>query len=181
MSNKQCLFFITKPDVEVLLREVENTFEIEYYLMGLFDKQSTIHYSSIFNDPEVGFASFGDWNHIDRYLMLPKNIQLNIRNVPQKKGGIKYAIDQMTNPKSLEIKLGGVYKEKDKVIIGGRIGTVSVDPFSLELYNFFSKKIKKEFKKIGSFYVGKDAEDKLDDGWRLVTSIGSPKEYDLIK
>ena len=39
--------------------------------------------------------------------------------------------------------------------------------------------IKKEFKKIGTFYLGNKAEEKLDLGWRLVTNEKLPKEYDL--
>jgi hypothetical protein len=47
------------------------------------------------------------------------------------------------------------------------------------LYKLFSNKIKKKFKKIGTFYVGKIAEEKLKEGWRLVTNEKSPREYDL--
>jgi hypothetical protein len=49
----------------------------------------------------------------------------------------------------------------------------------LELFKLLSTKIKKEFKKIGTFYVGKAAEEKLKLGWRLVTNEKSPREYDL--
>ena len=54
--------------------------------------------------------------------------------------------------------------------------------FISQLYTdslILSTKIKKEFKRIGAFYVGKEAEEKLKTGWRLVTNENSPKEYDL--
>jgi hypothetical protein len=117
MSNKQCLFFITKADVENVFSEVESTFDVQYYLMGLFDKPEAVHYCSLLDDPNFGLASFGDWNHINRHLILSKNTKLNVRDVPQRKGGIKYAVDQMLNPKSLEIKLGEFIRKKRKLLL----------------------------------------------------------------
>jgi len=181
MSSKQIMFFITKSDIERILKEIEEAFDIQYFLMGLFDSPDIVHYNSIFDDPRIGLTSFGDWNLIDRYLIIPKNIALDIREVEQRKGGIKYAVDLLNNPKGIELKLGGVYTEKDGVIVGGRVGVTSNDPFSLDFYNSFSKKVKKEFKRIGTSYVGKGTEEKLDAGWRLVTSINSPEAYDLVK
>ncbi|WP_222538246.1 hypothetical protein [Pedobacter polysacchareus] len=97
--------------------------------------------------------------------------------VDQKKGGVKYAVDLLINPKGIELKLGGIYVEKGNIIIGGRIGITSDDPFSINLYNSFSKKIKQKFKRIGTSYVGKDAEVKLNAGWHLVTSVNSIEAF----
>jgi hypothetical protein len=83
------------------------------------------------------------------------------------------------NQKSVTLKLGGIYKDAENVIVAGRVATVSEDSDSNELYKLFTTKLKKEFKKIGTFYVGRKAEEKLKMGWRLVTNEKSPKEYDL--
>ena len=83
----------------------------------------------------------------------------------------------MSNPQSIEIKIGGIYKEN--VIVAGRVATISEDSDSIELFKLLSTKLKKEFKKIGAFYVGKSAEQKLKEGWRLVTNEKLSKEYDL--
>jgi hypothetical protein len=92
---------------------------------------------------------------------------------------MKFTVDQLNNPKSIELKIGGIYKDKNNVIVAGRIATVSADEVSNELFKLFSLKMKKEFKRIGTFYVGRKAEEKLSLGWRLVTNEKSPKEYDL--
>ena len=180
MKSKQTMYFAVLEDIEQIVREIELSIDIRYYKAGLLDSESIPTLNSLFEDPNVGFVLSGDWNRIDRYIILKKSTTLNIREVPQIAGGIKFAVDQMNNPKSIEFKLGGIYQEKENVIVAGRVATVSEDSDSNELYKIFSSKIKKKFKKIGAFYVGKIAEEKLKDGWRLVTNEKSPREYDLV-
>ena len=65
-------------------------------------------------------------------------------------------------------------------MLGGSCGTSFLNDFSLQVFKDFSTRMIKSFKKIGTFYVGKEAEEKLEKGWRLVTNEKSPKEYDLV-
>lgn len=173
------MFFVVLEDIEQILRDIETTIDIRYYKAGLLDTEGIPAYKSMFDIPNIGVTSFGDWNRIDSYIILKETTTLNIREVPQRAGGVKFAVDQKINPKSIEMKLGGVYQEKENVIIAGRVGTISEENDSNELYKLFSTKIKRGFKKIGAFYVGKIAEQKLKEGWRLVTDEKSPREYDL--
>lgn len=179
MKSKQIIFFMLLEDIEKIIQDFESLMEIQYYRTGLLDSKNIPAYNTLFEAPNIGVTLSGDWNRVDNYLITKKSTQLNIREVPQRTGEIKFAIDQMKNPKSIELKLGGIFEEKENVIVGGRIATISEDSDSLELYKILSTKIKKEFKKIGAFYVGKSAEEKLKNGWRLVTNEKSPKEYDL--
>jgi hypothetical protein len=179
MKSKQIMFFTLLEDIESIFRDFESVIEIQYYKAGLLENKSILTYNSVFDTPNVGFALSGDWNRIDSYLISKKSTPLYIREVPQSKGEMRIAVDQMSNPKSIELKIGGIYREKEKVIVAGRIATISEDSDSLELFKLLSTKIKKEFKKIGTFYVGEKAEEKLKMGWRLVTNEKSPKEYDL--
>jgi len=179
MKSKQTMFFAILEDVENILQEIETTIGIRYYKAGLLDTASIPTYNSIFDAPNLGFALSGDWNRIDSYIILKEATSLNIREVPQSAGGKKFAVDQMNNPKSIELKLGGIYQDKENVIVAGRVATISDDSDSSELYKLFSNKIKKTFRKIDAFYVGQIAEKKLKEGWRLVTNEKSPKEYDL--
>lgn len=173
------MFFTVLEDIEHILRVIEASTDIQYYKTGLFDSKSIPNYNSIFETPNVGFVFSGDWNRIDNYLIMKKQTLLNIEEIPQRAGGIKFAVSQLLNLKSVTVKTGGIYQEKDNVIVAGRIATVSEDEYSNELYKLFTTKIKKEFRKIGTFYVGKKAEEKLKSGWRLVTNEKSPREYDL--
>jgi hypothetical protein len=173
------MFFAVLEDIEQILKNIETTIEVHYYKTGLMDSKNIPNYSSIFDTPKIGVALSGDWNKIDNYLVMKKETLLNIETVPQRAGGIKFAVDQLNNQNSVTLKLGGIYNDAENVIVAGRVATISDYEDSNELYKLFSTKIKKEFKKIGTFYVGKKAEEKLKMGWRLVTNEKSPNEYDL--
>jgi hypothetical protein len=177
MKGKQMMFFALIEDIEKTIRDIELTIDIQYHKTGLLENKNIPSYKSLFDAPDIGIATSGDWNRIDTYLITKEASGLNVREVPQRIGGIKFAVDQMINPKSIEMKIGGVYKEN--IIVAGRIATISEDADSVELYKLFTNKIKKEFKLIGRFYVGKKAEEMLSLGWRLVTNEKLPKEYDL--
>lgn len=173
------MFFAVLSDIEPLIRDVESINSLTYYKTGLLDKQDMRVYHSLFELPNLGITSSGDWNKIENFLVVKTDTNIVAREVPQRTGGVKYAIDQMVNPKSIEIKVGGVYSNKENVIVAGRIATISTENDSNELYKLFTGKLKKSFTRIGSFYVGKFAETRLREGWRLVTNERSPKEYDL--
>jgi hypothetical protein len=179
MKSRQIMFFLILEDIELSIKSIETEVDIRYYKTGLMDDRTVPSYISIFNAPDIGYTLHGDWNRIDDYLVMQKETSLNIRKIPQKTGETKFAVDQLLNPKSIELKLGGILKEKDNVIVAGRVATVSEDEVSNKLFKLFSFKIKNEFKKIGSFYIGKKAEEKLKLGWRLVTNEKLPREYDL--
>lgn len=174
------MFFALLTDMESILKKAESYLSIHYFKMGMFESRDIPHYRSVFDMPNLGFTLSGDWNRIDSYLVIPQATLPDIRDVPQRAGGIKYAVDQAANAKSIELKLGGIYKEKENILVAGRVGTISESEFSLDTFKLFSSLIRKGFKKIGSFYVGKNAEEKLREGWRLVTNDKSPKGYDLI-
>ena len=177
MKSKQILFFTAKEDIEPIIKSIEATHQIVYYEMGMFESRHSISYNSISEIENFGSPKYGDWNKDLRLMMLPKNISLNVREVAQKRGSLKYAIDPLENQLSICFQFGGIYQ--DGILLGGSCGTSFINDFSLQIFNDFSLKIKKKFKKIGTFYVGEIAEQKLKDGWRLVTNEKSPKEYDL--
>ncbi len=180
MKNRTIMFFALLEDMQSVVEEIEASVDIKYYKMGLLDRRNVPAYNSLIDTPDVGLTHSGDWNRIDSYLVLKKQTQLNIRDVPQRNGTLKFAVDQLINPNSIEIKPGGICMVKENVLVAGRIATVSAENESLELYKLFSKPIRKVFRKIGSFYVGRKAEEKLKAGWRLVTNEKSPKDYDLM-
>jgi len=179
MKSKQLMFFGLIEDYELILKKIETQIFVKYYLMGLLDNKKIPSYNSIFDVSNIGYTQSGDWNRVDTYLVLKKETKLNIEIIPQKNGGTKFAVDQLYNPESIELKLGGIHKDIKNVLVAGRIATVSEEITSLELYKIFTTNFRKKFKKIGAFYVGEFAKEKLKSCWRLVTDVNSPKEYDL--
>ena len=177
MKSQQTFFFADRHDIEPIITLIESIFDIKYCGTGMFLTIDHKYYGSLLDFEGFGSVNNGDWNQSKSFLVLPSEGELIVRNVPQKAGGIRYAIDQQNNPKSIVIKPSGIFKEG--VLVAGMLGTISHDDFSLKLFKEFSSKIKKTFTKLGQFYVGPNAKVKLENGWRLVTNEQSPKEYDI--
>ncbi|HZE85250.1 MAG TPA: hypothetical protein VE035_13140 [Puia sp.] len=177
MKSKQTFFFAEWEDISPIIKEAESKMEVHYYLTGSFEDPEIPHYMSFSETPDPGRVKYGDWNHHDDYLVMPRDTLVAIREVPQRKGGIRYLVDQLANSKGIALKIGGIFQEG--ILVGGRLATGSENEFSLGFYKLLSTMIKKQFTRIGTFYVGKNAETRLREGWRLVTDDKSPKEYDL--
>lgn len=180
MNSRQRLFFAIDDDLLPILEALEEEFEIEYVDMGRFEKQTWGRYNSYTQIPHLGFTDYGDWVGPDHhYIIKRRNSPLNVEEFRLTKGGVVFFIDQKLNPDTVELTPKGIYTKKQNVIVAGRTGTISKGPFASAIYKLLLSLLKKKFNRIGVFYVGPKAEEKLREGWRLVQSEKSPKEYDL--
>lgn len=160
-----------------ILQAFEQSFNVLYYEEGLFDSTEIPMLATLSHSPMLGKVPNGDWNHNERYIVLPKNIAVQWTAYPQRKGGVKYAVNQSMNLKCILIQPSGEFT--DGVLVSGTIGTISEDEDSNLMFKHLSSHFRKNFKKVGSFFVGNEAMEKLLNGWRLVQNIKSPLEYDL--
>ena len=110
-------------------------------------------------------------------MVVPRQTTVHVRDVPQKAGGTRYAVDQPMNKDAIMLCLAG--RRDERVIISGVAGTTSETPKALEIFDIFRNHIRQEFTKLKTFYVGPEAMKLKDEGFRLTTSIKSPREYDL--
>jgi hypothetical protein len=181
MGSRQTLFFAIDDDLYSILALIEQEFAIEYVLMGRFETTTEIvQYLSFSEIPDFGLTKYGDWAGPDHgYMIKSSRSTLSIEEFKLSKGGVVYLIDMKLNPDTLEFTPKGIYTRKENVIIAGRVATIADGPFSSTIYKSLSSKIRKKFKRIGVFYVGPKAEEKLKEGWRLVQIENSPREYDL--
>lgn len=177
MKSKQIMFFATRSDIQEILANMEDLFHVVYFETGLFDSNNPTKYTSIFSITNFGQASAGDWNNDRGFMIVPKEHKLVVRDINQRAGGTKYAIDPFANPDSASLRLGGLYE--NNIMVAGNFGIVYNADFANSIFKYFSSKIKTHFKRIGAFYVGEEAQIKLREGWRLVTDEKSPREYDL--
>ncbi|MFC5530164.1 hypothetical protein [Cohnella yongneupensis] len=174
--SKEVLFFATKSDIMSGLQKIEGEYSLKYVRSGLFDNEDVKIYSSALEIEELGYNKSGN-GLTHAYLVMDQSTQLNIRNVPQQRGGMKYAIDQLINTESLLFAPGGLYG--DGYLIFGRITTISSLPVGLNFFKEFTKKVTKGFIKIGRYYVGPEAK-LLSNERRLITiNINQSPEYDL--
>ena len=178
MARNQNQFFLTRKDLSVILKIIESEIHIKYTRFGMYEDVEL--FNPLFNlikDKNLGIAESGDWVHCISYIVSKEDQIIRIEDVPQKNGGILYSVDQLINNETIVFKPGGFFPDKN--LIAGSVGTAYDNNDSLELYKIFIKHIKANSKKIGTFYVGKEAKQLLDSGWRLTCNIKSPAVYDL--
>lgn len=174
--SKEIFFFATKSDLIVGLNSFEESRLVKYVKTGLFDSRDVPIFMSSDDLGTLGVNLSGN-HQSESYLVLDRITNLEIREVSQSKGGIKYAIDQMANSASVAFWPGGIYKQD--YLICGHLATISNEQASLELFKDFSKTLIKGFKKSGRYYIGPEAL-KLDEKFRFITmNINQPTEYDF--
>ncbi|MEZ6037407.1 MAG: hypothetical protein R3F29_08000 [Planctomycetota bacterium] len=110
-------------------------------------------------------------------MVLPVETEVRVRPVHQRSGGIKFAIDQLLNPDSVVCCFGGVHVEG--VMISGEASTIGTSDASRAMFKLLARHLTKGFKRIGSYWVGGEAGQLLDRGWRLTSSVTSSEDYDL--
>lgn len=173
----RCGFFASRSDLLQLLEKIEDQRLIHYVPSGLFDSKVLIRMAKARGIEQLGIAVAGDANHVPAYLIVDASTKVNVREVPQRRGGTKYAVDQLQNPKSIAFSPGGEFGYV--AIIAGSVDTVSRDSHSLSLFTLVKKQVQKEFEYINGWYVGKGALEAMDSGIRLTANINSPRECDL--
>ena len=179
MKGKQTHFFATLKDLEQIAFIVESNRNLKYVRAGLFDNPNPTVYESIIEYEELGRSKSGQVTTADNmFLVFENSSKVNVRQVPQVAGGIKYVIDMTLNPETIDFRPSGFY-DKD-TLIAGKIATLGIDPTALEIYNLFRKTIQKNSKQVGYARVCTDAMEFMKNGSRMVTmGIDSPSEYDL--
>ncbi len=179
MRNKSASynFFATQHDISNVLRAVEAAHPLQYIEAGLFDESERPVFQGFASVPELGRAQVGDSNLEPIFLVLLKGARLTVRTVPQRRGGTKYAVDQLANAGSVVIRPGGKYD--DATLISGMVGTVHHDKTAEMLIEAFSHMLHRDFTKVKSYFVGREAMKLHHTGMRLTKSLNGPKEFDL--
>ena len=166
MTKNITPFFATSRDMVELLTRVSLKRDLKFVVSGLFDTQEIQSSTTV-----------SKINSEINYLVADHDLFIETRVVPQRKGGEKFAVDQLANQKTVVLRPGG--RIEDSCLVAGQIGTASEDPISLQIYKLFLTEIRSQFNKIKSYYVGPEASCLLDEGVRLTTNPKASKVYDL--
>jgi hypothetical protein len=182
INRSQTLFYATARDLSGVLASLEAQKDLQYNLAGLFDSkelQELQTYLSYRDIPDLGRAFHRSAVANRRYLVSLRGKALRIRDVPQNKGGVLFAIDLNLNEDSIVFSPGGRYR--NDVMLYGMIGTLSPPPSaaSKNLYTFVAKGFRKDFKKVREYFVGPEALDLMASGVRLTLDATTPPEFDL--
>lgn len=169
-------FFATSSDLRSIIVEVESKQQLRYCRAGMFDSPDVLMLPSGLEIPHLGLSLSGDQNLEPWWLVLLPGTDVTARAIPQRGGGTRYAIDQLSLPESLAFRPGGTFGE---CVIAGQAGMASDNPVSRLLFDLFSSEIRQHFRRIKSYFVGPDAERLLKKGCRLTSSVKSSRERDL--
>ena len=91
-----------------------------YVESGLFDEERRDVLRSLAALASLGTAIAGDLNRELTYLVRQRSGEVIVRAVAQRKGGTKYAIDQLNNPHTIVFRPGGTHS--DTTLIAGSLG-----------------------------------------------------------
>jgi hypothetical protein len=172
-------FFLTPAEQIGLLKAFEARHPLSYYRAGTFstpDANGTA-LSSLLGESSLGQLAIGDWTHSPGYLLTAPDEGVVVRKITLPRGGYAYSVDQSENPELARLKPSGQFAEG--LLVAGSVDTCARFSYSGLLFHGFGKLLKQRTRRIGAFWVGSEAEEKLRLGWRLVTSASSPREYDL--
>jgi len=172
-------FFALPDDLVDVFQRVEAKRAISFVPTGLFETSKVTSFSSGELLPTLHTPAPNSSVQCATYLVTLVATPINVRSVPQKVGGILYAIDQLENPDSIALTHGGLCSPS--VLIAGRVATVSATPAARQIQSAFSTVIGRVFTRVNAFYVGPGALDLLRQGCRLTQDVGSPPEYDLMR
>ncbi len=168
MSKKQLPVYATQLDLATIAKEVILVRPIEFAVMGLFDR------------PELIVLDDADYlKPFTSYLAFDKGLSIAVRSVPQRNGGIKFAVDPMENIHTMVLHIGG--HNNHSRLIAGAISVATGSQVGEGIYSLFAKEIRRKFEKIRSYYVGPEALKLFDDGIRLTPTAKSPEAYDLAR
>jgi hypothetical protein len=168
MSKTHIPIFATTDDWLDIVAGVDSTQPLQLVRTGLFDTSRVETQSNPFKlDSLAG------------YLVLDKSAEVSVRDIQQRNGGTKYAVDQLDNANSVVLQIGGLV-DQDR-LVSGSIGTIRSDHVPKELFKLFAELINERFKNIKSYFVGPEALRLLRAGTRLSPTRKSPREYDLIE
>ncbi len=95
MASTEVQFFATRADLEEIITAVEAQRQLAYVRTGLFDEPTFEPVESLLPIPEIGTAQAGSAVQCPAYLVAARPFAPVVRSVPQRRGGTKYAIDQL--------------------------------------------------------------------------------------
>jgi hypothetical protein len=171
-------FFATANDLLPVFSRVEAKWDVVYTLSGLLESPPLEAFTRGEQLPSLRQPPSGQsMVECPDYLVTPAGVAVQVREVPQVAGGIRYAIDQLVNPDSVTLSHGG--SPAPGILLAGRIGTCTGTEASGKLFRVYANAVAKAYVKIKAFWVGPEAREMLAVGCRLTQSADSPQQYDL--
>lgn len=135
----QLFFYATREDIIELVEIIDQENTLKYSLAGLHEESKMFTCDSLKEYEGIGIVDSLSKILCPRFLVSFTEEVITIREIPQSKGGIKYAVDQLRNPDTI-IFIPAGENEKEKIIVEGSISTSSKSETSKRIFKIFEKK-----------------------------------------
>lgn len=178
---KRIFFFATKRDILMVTNEVERKLAVTYVLEhhDLYPEYGdhAPKFDSAARIPTLGIATRKQTIACERYIVSEESMHVApISRLVGEKHVTTYEMGSC--PDSISFNSGGMWN--DRVLINGLVKTWSDSGSAQRLMRSFYSSIKKNFiRKVGSYWVGPDAYQFLEDGGRLTLNVDADSSFDL--
>jgi hypothetical protein len=177
MGRYQFMFYATAGDLTPVLSLLEAQKKLQYTPMRDVVSDRAKIYFSYADIPDFGRTYDLTAVHNPAYLVALRGTVVQVKSIPQRTGGINFAIDQRLNRDTVTLRPGGMCGYD--MLLYGTIGTVSERDASLNLYDFMVEPYLARFVQVNEFFLGPEAFALWKSGVRLTTSATSPTKFDL--
>src|SRR5688572_28964662 len=117
------LFFATAWDLESRLAEFERQSGIKYVRAGWYASPKADEYRSFREIPDFGMEPSELISAAREFIVVRPDYDIQFERIDLIDGGIDFIVGRSSNPESLVLRPGGIYREG--VLIGGGVATAS--------------------------------------------------------
>lgn len=172
------LFFATRADLAAGLRVVEQTEAVQFVVDEMRDDRAFTVIDALSAHPALGSSIGTSVIASPRYQIFRRGEIPRPREVPQRRGGVKWVIEPTSD--SLRLICGGVHAATGALLAGELQQSVNASRRSRELFERVGRELFRGFTRVRLYSVGPEALARLRAGYRLATiGVESPREYDL--
>jgi len=179
--GKRIWHFATRDDYRNVVFDLAQAVLVKYIYCEEREKPDFRVYQSPLDMCEFGECRYPSWVLCGRFLILPRDASLYFEHWPERESAEKYGFHgQLGNSESVVFHPSSLYNgDVGEGMLSGEISTVSHHPTSQVIFNVLKKSVQSHFERIGNCYVGPEAVQMLDEGFRLTQDLRTSREGDL--
>lgn len=151
-------FYATRGDLLALFSAVETMGSLKYLQTGNFSaegyagERAAQQLNSGADIVGLGVAGSHSSAGCSQYLVVESSEPIELRRIVAKDGQARILVDQLLNPNSIVVNVGGMYREN--VFIEGLVSTTGVTPQAKRLFERWRRQLKRVWVKVGPYFLG---------------------------
>jgi hypothetical protein len=175
----QLHFYAMGRDLQAVLELMEQRKKsppVKYVRQGFANTLAFPIYRSFRDIPDLGRASASDWLSCPSYLILDANEKVGFEHkvFPDFE---RYGVYEGINPTGIDLSPSGAFGSD--VVIYGRFATMGLTEQSKALFRRYTAALKKQFRRVDYAWVGQEAFQALQSGWKLAQTVDAPHKLSV--